>query len=421
MSSSVDLFKQAVLEADAAQLSRLFENDPDLRSHVDDPLFSFDMPAIVQAAGRGDRAVVDALLDAGANIDARSSWWAGGFGVLDSASAELSKYLIGRGATVDVHAAARLGMLDKLRELVSDDPALVHARGGDGKTPLHCAGTLAIAEYLLSQRADVDAGDIDHESTPAQYLVQTHPEIVRALIARGCWTDILMAAAVGDAELVTKHLDADPESIRTRVSERFFPKKDQRAGGTIYIWTLGMNKTAHQVAARFGHQQIVDLLMDRSPADVQFVNGCATGNEQTVRAALEGRPDLVLTLSNEDWLQIVYSAQDNDAATVNLMLKYGWPVNRGGGITPLHWAAFHGNRAMVADLLAHNPSLESRDPNYNGTPLDWAIHGSENSWFRKAGKYADVVEALLDARAQSRPADRGSEVVKEVLRRRSGK
>ena len=52
------------------------------------------------------------------------------------------------------------------------DPQLVHARGGDGQTPLHFASTVEIAEYLLDQGADIDARDVDHVSTPAQYMVK---------------------------------------------------------------------------------------------------------------------------------------------------------------------------------------------------------------------------------------------------------
>jgi hypothetical protein len=43
------------------------------------PGLAFEMPAIVVAAHRDDRQTVDALLEAGADINARSRWWAGGF------------------------------------------------------------------------------------------------------------------------------------------------------------------------------------------------------------------------------------------------------------------------------------------------------------------------------------------------------
>lgn len=121
-----------------------------------------------------------------------------------------------RGAIVDVFAAAHLGMFDRLRELVDRDPSLVHARGGDGKTPLHCARTVEIAQYLLDRGADIDARDVDHESTPAQYLVRDAPDVTRLLVERGAWFDIFIAVGLGDAALVERCLREDPEALDHR-------------------------------------------------------------------------------------------------------------------------------------------------------------------------------------------------------------
>jgi hypothetical protein len=71
-------------------------------------------------------------------------------------------------------------MLDKLRDLVSANPQLVNSRGGDGQMPLHFANTVEVAEYLLQQGAEIDARDIDHESTPAQYMVRDRQPVLRA-------------------------------------------------------------------------------------------------------------------------------------------------------------------------------------------------------------------------------------------------
>ena len=178
--------------------------------------------------------MIDVLLAAGADINAKSQWWAGGFGFLHTADPERAEYAIERGAVVDVHAAARLGRLDRLRELIEGDPQSVQARGGDGQTPLHFARTVEIAAYLLDHGADIDARDIDHESTPAQWMVGDCPDVARYLVQRGCTTDILLAAAVGDLDRVRMHLDADPSCIRLRASEEFFPMVNPKAGGTIY-------------------------------------------------------------------------------------------------------------------------------------------------------------------------------------------
>jgi hypothetical protein len=227
-----------------------------------------------------------------------------------------------------------------------------------------------------------------------------------------------MAAAIGDHELAAKLLDVDPESIRMRVNEEWFPKKNPRSGGSIYIWTLGMNKSAHQVARKFGNEELLRILMDRSPDDVRLVNAFALGDEAAVQAVLSRRPDLIQSLPAADLRQICRSAQDNDVNAVRLMLKYGWPPDGGSGETPLHWAAFHGNAEMVRDMLRHDPPLERLDPNHHATPLNWAIYGSENGWFCGVGKYCEVVEALLDAGAKRAAWTGGSAAVREVLRRR---
>ena len=292
----------AVQANDPAALARVLATHPELKAKINDPLphFGFGSPALLCVVQRGSREMVDVLLEAGADINARSDWWAGSFGVLDTAAPELAAYLIERGATVDAHAAARLGLFDKLRELVAANPGLVHARGGDGQTPLHFASSIEIARYLLEQGADIDARDIDHESTPAQYMLQPtghgpHPArerlpITRYLVSRGCHTDILMAAALGDIELVRFYLDADPAAIRTSVSDPYFPMRNPHAGGTIYIWAFGRYKTAHQIAREFGHDEIFRLLMERSPAELKLAQVCELGDEAALRDLLASRP-----------------------------------------------------------------------------------------------------------------------------------
>ena len=85
--------------------------------------------------------------------------------------------------------------------------------------------------------------------------------------------------------------------------------------------------------------------------------------------------------------------------------------------TPLHWAAFHGNVEMAKIVLRHEPPLEARDADFNGTPLGWAIHGSENGWNCETGDYAGTVEALIAAGAKVPATIGGSNAVREVLRR----
>lgn len=415
-------------DSDTARVRELLQQHPELRARIDDPLpgYGFGQHALFAAVQRSDRATIDLLLNAGANIQKRTEWWAGGFGLLDDCDPSMVDFLTERGAVIDAHVASRLGMLPKLQELVQADPALVHARGGDGQTPLHFASSIEVAAFLLENGANIDALDIDHESTPAQYMLRVEQkrhyprdrqDVARYLISRGCHTDILLAAALGDVELIRKHLDTDPGCIRMSVSEEWFPKKDPRAGGTIYIWQLGAHRTAHLVARDFGHEDIFRLLMDRTPAELKLALACELGDEEVFRRFMENRPGLAQELSEDDQRKLPNAAQNNNTNAVRLMLAAGWPVNARGemGATALHWAAFNGNAEMAREIVRFHPALELKSLEYEGTALGWAIYGSGNGWHRETGDFIGTVEALLQAGAIVPPHAEGLEPSDAVL------
>ena len=300
----LEQFKTAIRTDDAASVRRLLEAHPVLRAKIDEPLGPFDSPVITNARSK---EMLDVLLAFGADLNAKSRWWAGGFGLLHSASTELAAYAIERGAIVDVHAAARLGLLNRLQELVNADAELVHARGGDGQTPLHFAATVEIAGYLLDHGAEIDQRDLDHESTPAQWMLDDRIAVARYLVARGCQTDLLMAAALGDSELARRHLDANPDCIRMRVSEQFFPMINPRSGGTIYQWKLGWYVSPHQVARKLGHQDVLRLLEEHSPADVKLIEACWMGDEAKALAIRRENPDVVGRLDEADRRMVAHA------------------------------------------------------------------------------------------------------------------
>ena len=176
----------AVRVNDLSAAAELLHKHPELQAHLDLPApgGSFGGTVLLSAVDSKNREMVDLLLRHGADIDARSHWWAGSFGVLDTTDPEFASFLIERGATVDAHAAARLGMLERLKALVEANPDVVHARGGDGQTPLHFASTPEIAAYLLAHGADIDARDIDHELPRAYAQRSAKPRGQLATAAR---------------------------------------------------------------------------------------------------------------------------------------------------------------------------------------------------------------------------------------------
>ncbi len=209
------------------------------------------------------------------------------------------------------------------------------------------------------------------------------------------------------------------------VSERSFPKKDPRSGGTIYIWYLGSHKTAHLVAREFRHEDIFQLLMERSPAQLKLSIACELGDDATLQSLLTKNPELARSLSAAECSRLVSAAQNNNTQAVRLMLRAGWPVDALGemGETALHFAAWHGNTEVMKELLERHPPIDANDARFTNTPLQWALRGSNHSWERHKGDYATAVEMLLQAGAK--PPDsienlEASEAARAALRRIAG-
>jgi ankyrin repeat protein len=186
--------------------------------------------------------------------------------------------------------------------------------------------------------------------------------------------------------------------VRTTVSERWFPKRDPRSGGSIYIFVLGANRTPHAVARELGHREALALLVERSPPGLRLALACELGDESAIADLLKSHPGLAQTLGDEDRRRLVDAAQENDATAIRLMLAAGWPLDARGqhGATALHWAAFHGNAAMAREILRHRPPLAARDADYDQTPVGWARHGADHSWHRASGDYEATLAALLE-------------------------
>jgi ankyrin repeat protein len=355
--------------------------------------------------------LLDLLLAHGADINLKTAWWAGGFGVLEyDITPEQAGPLIARGATVDVFAAAHLQMFERLRELVERDPSLVHARGGDGKTPLHYATTVEMARYLVDHGADVNARDVDHESTPAQYLVRDAPDVVRYLIARGASTDIFMAVALRDRALVDRSLREDPAALDSRINDGRFrvrhdgahastPEAIGDGRGDIYRWVLGHYLTPVEVAARLGDPDLVDSLLAQASPTQRLLAACALADRAAAERLVAAHPGIVSGLTASQQRLIALRAYWNDTAAVALMLDLGFDprvIGHDHGDT-LHWAAFLGNAGMVQALLARNPAIGVRDAGHGGTPLGWCVYGSMFGEKCRTGAFPEVARLLIDA------------------------
>src|SRR6516162_118831 len=121
--SPVELFKTAIEAGDVDHVRRLLQSHPVLVSKINEPMFSFGSAAVHIA--RANLDLLDLLLAHGADLNARTSWEKGGFGVLEQVEPDKAAPLIARGARIDVWAAANLGMMAELAELIAGDPGLI--------------------------------------------------------------------------------------------------------------------------------------------------------------------------------------------------------------------------------------------------------------------------------------------------------
>ena len=329
--------------------------------------------------------------------------WANGFGT-DHIPTATARYLVANGAPLSVHAAAALGLTDSLVDLIRDDPSLIHAKGGDGCTPLHFARDLGTARFLVDQGAQIDARDDDHDSTPAQWRIGKAPEVSRYLLDRGAAPDIFLAAALGDIELVGKLISKDPSCASHRIGRLpgFPPIGYRGRGGTILQWTLAFNSYPHQVALLKGHTGVFDLLYENSDPQTRLLVCCVLGRRQEAEAILRQHSGLIANLPSAD-LELLprYCWETNtNYEAVRLMLDLGFPIAQtesSHGYSPLHNAAWSGDSALVELLISRGHPVDLVDPRYKATPLGYALHDCLVEKRHPEGDFARVIELLLEA------------------------
>lgn len=367
-------FFRAIKAGDRDGVRALLSAD---RSLVDayDPN-AYDGTPLNVAASRGDLAMIDLLLEHGADIDRKSAWWAGGFAPIHSIfwghHERLGPELIARGAMVDAHAAAGLGMMDRLRDLLDEDPARVHERGGDGQLPLHFAATPAVAELLLGRGAEIDARDVDHVGTAAQWAARDRPAVTRYLLEQGAQADPFMLSAVGDLDRLRTVVREDPTVLEWTIDAERFPAPGSLASH-IYCYTIGWQATPLHVAARCDRPEVAHLLVD-------------LGADPAIRADYDACTPLHV------------AAWEGNPGVAEALIDRGAPIDVASGVQhenePLGWAVVSGKPEVVRLLLergapVHPHHVRQAGEGARGAFLKWSASPLE-AW-------AEIVRMLGEA------------------------
>ena len=374
-------FVELLEREDAEGLRSFISEYKDAEILLDLPLFSFGAPAVVYA--RNNLPLVDILLEFGANINARSEWEPGSYGVLNETKANVVDALVERGAEWDIHAAVEHSRTDLVLKFLEDEKA-VHRRGPDGQLPLHYAQDVDMAKLLLSHGAEIDARCLDHDSTAAQYMVCDRPEVCLYLIEQGCQTDIFMACALGHVEVADHHLQKDPDCLTWEIGKG-------RYEGHIYNWKLPAG-TPYRVALAQGRGALAESIFHRLPPRRRFLEAFWAAKEERARELLTKHPEFMDTLG-EDARLVADAAWAGKADAVTVMLKLGFPVDSRGDhrSTPLDRACLRGYFEVVEAVIPYEPDLGVENE-FGGVPLTTALWGACH-W--REGDYERVVERLM--------------------------
>jgi len=430
MSAALELAKKALHTGDAPELRRLLESHVELREAINQPLFAFDSPALVAVSRHGSVDLVDVLLEFGADPNVRSSWWGGGFHALHGATPAVAERLLAAGAIPDACAAAHLDRADLLERMLAEHPARVHERGGDGQMPLHFARSRRVVDLLLEAGAGIDARDVDHRSTAAEWMIgddgspgTSRADLARYLVERGASADIFLTAVLGLTDRAVALLERDASLLSMRTGQGEYGEK-KPSSFHIYFWTIGPNLTPLQSAAKFNQQATLAAMSAHASPVQRLLIACHQARRDDAGAIVKEHPGIVQGLAAADRRALTDEARAANAPAIELMLDLGFDpaaesMSGPTGGTALHCAAWEGSVACTLALLRHPAGralVAVRDSTYGGTPLHWCCHGSEHGGNPRAD-YGEVARLLLAAGADPEGIGNGSEAVASVIQK----
>ena len=403
----IEQFKRVVHSKDAKALRRVLEESADARAAINDTLFGFDGTALQEVGD--DVELVELLLEFGADPNRKSDWWAGGFHPLHGTRPKTAELLLRAGAIPDACALAKLDRADDLARMLAAEPERVHERGGDGQLPLHFAQSRGVIDLLLDAGADIDAIDVDHRSTAAEWMIGgevsgPRPLLSRYLVERGARADIFLCAALGLADRVEALLTSDRSLLELRTSQGEYAEKPP-SSYHIYQWTIEANYTPMQTAAKFGHDNVLAVMERFATPQQRLLLACNRGNAAAARALVAANPGMVEGLALADQRALTDAAWAANGPAVEIMMELGFDpaipsVTGATSGNALHCAAMEGSVRCVSAILRYargRALVNAVENTYGGTPLSWCCYGSRN---RSHGDHGEVARLLIAAGAK---------------------
>ena len=219
-----------------------------------------------------------------------------------------------------IHEAAELGDLEKVKLCLAQDPKQINTEDAKGRTVL--------ARAILSGKK----------------------ELVDYLLEQGATETIFAAAVAGHTDRVAAFLKQDPKLVNT---------KDSGGKAPLHWATL------------YGQKKVVELLL-AAKADVNLLDAdgftalhwAAMFDKSEVAAVLlTNKADFTIKVARFGWTPLRLAVIHNHLATAEILLKGGSDPNVKDeeNIPVLHQAIVSGNKEMVELLLANKADVNAKD------------------------------------------------------------
>lgn len=190
-------FLNAVKQGDGPAAEELLRRQPELIIAADE----YDKTALHWAAEKNHAEIARMLLDAGADIEAKTNWgdtplkWAATLG-----SSTVAELLLSRGAHgFNLNVAAALGKLDDVKNMIDSEQDLSFI--SDAMYSAARNGHTEVVQFLLDRGAAIDTRGFFGGTGLHWSAINGHRETVELLIARGA-----------NLEIRDEQFDSTPES-----------------------------------------------------------------------------------------------------------------------------------------------------------------------------------------------------------------
>ncbi|MFY9607085.1 MAG: ankyrin repeat domain-containing protein [Blastocatellia bacterium] len=276
---------------------------------------------------------------------------------------DVLEHLRARGAYVDICTAAHIGDLQRVKDLLDQDPSLANRVAeyvtyylGSG-APLKnaaAAGHLEIVKLLLESGADPnlpEEGIAPHGHALYSAVANGRYEIATLLLEHGAYANPEVESS---ADALSRAIsNSDHQMIELLCSY----------GAARAVHLLAYSGDVQTAAAVFAANS---ALADDPEA---LTNAAGEGQDAFVRLMLRYQPDLPKRITFPDWSVGAKTRELNE-----LLFEHGMNASQPNwlGITPLHQFARKGDVEKAALFIDHGADLHARDEDICSTPLGWA-------------------------------------------------